>query len=208
MENFFTYIKPIVFFLLLECVVLNLLPEGGFRKLFKLCMGIILILLILSPVCQWTGGEIKIEEILNDMSRRSELRQYEDILMEKDEYLMAKYFEEYERVVRESIGEIAGMQGMHVYQCDLALDREGEGMALKSIYVLVGYQEDYQKEIEEIESIHILVETEDTQESGEKNGTIDSPVILKIKNDIIDIYHIAPENLTVEEVRHGSEENF
>lgn len=202
MEDFFAYIKPIVFFLLLECVVLNLLPEGGFRKLFKLCMGIILILLILSPVCQWTGGGIKIEKILNDMSRRSELDLYGDILAEKDEYLMAKYFEEYERVVKESIEKITEEQGMHVYQCDLVLDREGEGMALKSIYVLVGYQE----QIEEIESINILVEIETKRgengedANGEKKEKIDSPVILKIKNDIIDIYHIAPENLTVEEV--------
>ena len=46
----FEYIRPVVFFLLLETVIFNLISDIAFKKLTKLFCGIVLILLILIPL--------------------------------------------------------------------------------------------------------------------------------------------------------------
>lgn len=55
MENFYNFIKNIVLFLLLAKILEYLIPNGNMKKYFKLFSGIILIIIILTPIIKYNG---------------------------------------------------------------------------------------------------------------------------------------------------------
>ena len=58
MEEIYIVVKPVVSFLMVETIVLQLLPAGEFRKMVKRFSGIVLILLLLKPVLSLTDRNV------------------------------------------------------------------------------------------------------------------------------------------------------
>lgn len=60
-ESIYSWIQNLACFFILASAVMHFLPENSYKKYVQFYMGLLLILVILSPVFQFTGLEDKIQ---------------------------------------------------------------------------------------------------------------------------------------------------
>ena len=188
MENLLENSKSIVSFLILETVLLNLISNQGFQKMLRLCSGVILILLVLKSfkwLVDFTGTA---DSFLKKTQLDQTIRQCEDMIAEGDVYLTEQYTQQYKETVESGIRELAEQEGIVLNRCQIVLS-ENE-IKLSRIELEIDTDDGTVQE-SEVEKVHIsLTETEEQTET-------ESPDIIKLKNNIIDIYGIGEENIII-----------
>ena len=189
MENLLENSKSIVSFLILETVLLNLISNQGFQKMLRLCSGVILILLVLKSfnwLVDFTGTA---DSFLKKTQLDQTIRQCEDMIAEGDVYLTEQYTQQYKETVESGIRELAEQEGIVLNRCQIVLS-EGDEIKLSRIELEIDTDDGTVQE-SEVEKVHIsLTETEEQTET-------ESPDIIKLKNNIIDIYGIGEENIII-----------
>ena len=192
MEIIFEYIKPVVFFLLLETVVFNLISDMAFKRLIKLFCGIVLILLILAPAEKLMEVTEEPGALLKNAQLEQSVKQCEDMINYGDKYLMDKYSEEYEKIIEEDIRQITENEGLSLTECNISIEAEEEVKIKKIVLNIAGKEEKKGAE----DRIDIRIYTEETA------GKIsEEPEIIKIKNKIIDRYQVNEEDILIRRVK-------
>ena len=132
----FEYIRPVVFFLLLETVIFNLISDIAFKKLTKLFCGIILILLILIPLEKLLGMTELPEELLKNEQLQQSIRECENMINYGDSYLAEKYSEEYKKIIKEDIRQMVENEGLTLTNCEIDMETE-ENVKIKKIILSI-----------------------------------------------------------------------
>lgn len=187
----FEYVKPIVFFLVLETVIFNLISDIAFKKLTKLFCGIILILLILVPVEKILGIAQAPAKLLENEQLQQAVRQCENMISYGDDYLTEKYLEEYIKIIKEDIRQIVENEGLSMADCEIEIDTEEA--VIKKITVSISEKED-ENQIGLKKEISISV-------NGDVKQISEEPEIIKIKNKIVDNYQIEEKNILIRRIK-------
>lgn len=98
-ELLYGWIRDIAFYTLLMEVVLHVLPEQGQRKYLQFFMGIVLIILVISPALSATGLDRKLDETYVRQTYDQELQEFWQRQQEIEEG--------YERRLEERVEEAA-----------------------------------------------------------------------------------------------------
>lgn len=64
MEEFYGWIKSIVVFLLLTSLIYQMIPDSAYKKYVKVCTGLMLMIVTVWPLMQWTGAVSKMSYFL------------------------------------------------------------------------------------------------------------------------------------------------
>ena len=99
MEEIYIVVKPVVSFLMVETIVLQLLPAGEFRKMVKRFSGIVLILLLLKPVLSLTDRNVDSGQWIQKAQIEQELKNCENLIKSGDAYLAEKSGEQYRQLI-------------------------------------------------------------------------------------------------------------
>ena len=81
------WIQDIAFYTLLMVVVLHVLPEKNQRKYLQFFMGVVLIILVMSPILQFTGLEQRLDETYAYHTYDRELQEF----LRRQEEIEAEY---------------------------------------------------------------------------------------------------------------------
>ena len=76
-ESIYSWIQNLACFFILASAVMHFLPENSYKKYVQFYMGLLLILVILSPVFQFTGLEDKIQGVV---------REFQDTQTQREEW--------------------------------------------------------------------------------------------------------------------------
>ncbi len=128
-ELLYGWIRDIAFYTLLMTVVLHVLPEKSQKKYLQFFMGIVLIILVISPALEWTGLGSRLDETYTRQTFDSELMKFRG----KQKALE----EEYQRRIEESLEE-AGPEEAG-YEAD---PRKGEDIGIPEIQITIGEPEE------------------------------------------------------------------
>ncbi len=99
-ETIFGWIQDIAFYTLLMEVVLHVLPEQEQKKYLQFFMGIVLIILVISPALSAAGLDQQLDESYVRQTYDQELQEFQERQKEIEE--------EYERRLEERVEEAAG----------------------------------------------------------------------------------------------------
>lgn len=99
-EFIYGWIQDIAFYTLLMEVVLHVLPEQGQKKYLQFFMGIVLIILVISPMLSAAGLDRQLDETYARQTYDQELQEFQQRQQEIEE--------EYERRLEERVEEAAG----------------------------------------------------------------------------------------------------
>ena len=99
-ETIFGWIQDIAFYTLLMEVVLHVLPEQEQKKYLQFFMGIVLIILVISPALSAAGLDRQLDESYVRQTYDQELQEFQERQKEIEE--------EYERRLVERVEEAAG----------------------------------------------------------------------------------------------------
>lgn len=180
MEIVLKVVRPLLFFLLLQGLIQNILPQGNFQKLFRICMGMVFLLLVLRPVYTFLR-EDDFNTMLNNLQSQQAVREYEEKVGQVSEWINEKYTKNYQEFLQKSVEEIVQAQGFLMTDCEVRVGTDG---TLEELEVTVS-----SGGVREIQ-VQVVTEKE-----------IESPQALKIKNEIMELYELGEESIIIREVK-------
>ncbi len=135
-EFLFGWIRDIAFYTLLMVVVLHVLPEKGQRKYLQFFMGVVLMILVMSPFLSLLGLDRKLDWTYARQTRDRELQEF----LERQEVLE----EEYQRYVEEKLYEARDEAESlkEEQEQEEEVPQEGEAGGIPEIHIEIGKPEE------------------------------------------------------------------
>ena len=81
-ESIYTWMQNIVFYLVIVTAVLEVLPGGNYQKYIRFFTGLVLMILLLTPVLSLAG----VKETFTELYHGSEYEQYKREIEEQEKY--------------------------------------------------------------------------------------------------------------------------
>lgn len=159
MGNILEYIKNIGFFLILVAVVCNALPENGFKKYCRLFCGLVLVILVMSPINELLNFDGDITNIFTTKTYGAKVDELEYKLKLQEQLEMDNALEEYEKGIADVLEDIATDQGLEILDVKVSYTYESEDIVLDTLtFVLTENQTQKNNSnvrIEEINKVQI-----------------------------------------------------
>lgn len=195
------YIERIAVFIIVEGIVLRLTTNDDYKKMIKICSGMILIIIVLSPldeIFEFTG---LVTGFLQEITGENKMEELNEVFLKSDEKNIEQVRKEYERVLSDGLKNIAGEYGYGIKNVDVTFDETRQNyIGSVSIYLTEKdydeTEEDKAEAIEKIETVRVGAENEQASYSESKNN-IELPDIIAIKNSIVDAYGIDYERINI-----------
>lgn len=136
MEAISQWIKTISCFLIFMAIVLNILPKNNYRKYIGVFMGVLLIIVVMSPIKDiFNAGGIfnafyDSEEV---EQKKKELEYMIDNAMTNSE----QYEEEYKGIVEAGLSSLLGNTEYELINADVEYDKESEDTFIKSLTITI-----------------------------------------------------------------------
>lgn len=188
MEPLFSWIKNIAFFLILITAVKGTLPDNHFKKYIKFFSGMLLIILLISPISQLLNVDSDLDLSFIEKAYEMELEEMQEEIGNLEYIQSDRLMSGYSDTILTQIDSIVGEEGLYLKkgQVKLVEDRNSENYGtIENISLVISNNKENPNSIK-IEDIKI---------SG-KNKT-DSIEMVNIKNKIIDFYKIPEELITI-----------
>lgn len=191
----YDWIKNIAFYIILVTTILNVLPEKKYQKYLKLLIGVLMIILIMSPVLQY----LKINKSL-DLSfiKESYEQEMKDVEKNTNTYYTSqnsRLKEMYEDEIKSGIESLLQTHSLHLTDLTIQYNDDTES--------------DY---FGNIEKINIQASSNDTdiskidikidkispgRDSKTDSNSQDSALEIQIKNEIENFYNIPIANINI-----------
>ncbi len=202
------YIERIAVFIIVEGIILRLTTNDDYKKMIKICSGMILIIIVLSPldeIFEFTG---LVTEFLQEITGENKMEELKEVFSKSDEKNIEQVRKEYERVLSEGLKNIADKYGYIIKDVNVSFDETRQNYIGSISVYLTGkadgtegdkIEENQEKKIEAIKKIEtVRVRAENQQDLYDDNkNNIELPDIIAIKNSIVDEYGIDYERINI-----------
>lgn len=194
MTGLYTWVKNIAYFFILITIVMNVIPGKQYKKYIKLFTGIILILIILSPISQLFKLEETLSYYLSMENYQLELEQvpYDLILADEKHYKMVT--SSYEEDIRNQIEIWAKEKGLYLLDTSIYWEMD----STSSDYGKIKGMDLIMSKKEHSESIKIGIEkiivSLNKEEESKNQGSVEE---IYLKTLIQDFYNIPDNNINV-----------
>lgn len=183
----YQWIKNIAFYMILITAVMNVIPNNNYKKYINLFTGIVMIILVISPISKLLGASTRL-----DSNFIKNIYNQEIVNLKVDAYQISdtsssKLLEEYKNEISNQIEEIVNKEGYFVVKSKIVMneDRESDNYGnLEEIQVVLSTQEKKNQKI--------LV---DKIQIGQKQ--FENPEEISVKNVIDDFYNVGLDNINV-----------
>lgn len=181
------YIRRIAVFIILEGVILGVVQNEDYKKFIKMCSGMIMIILVLSPLDKVFGITTAINGFFKEITQQGEYREINEVMAAGIRGMTDEGMEsvrgEYEKMLMEQIGEKTAEYGYIIENAEVEFD-EREDNYIGRLKLLLSSE----KESDNIPKVGIV---------WDKSGDIDNPDIMDIKNHVTDTYGIDYEKIII-----------
>lgn len=140
MTEIFNWIKDIAFYMILMTIIFNLVPNVSYQRYLKLFAGMILVILVISPLMGFLNLDERLEKYFLGISFTEEVNQLKPLLEQADDTRFQSVMGEYKSMITREIETRAAEEGLVLVSVDIQLceDYESENFgALESISVAV-----------------------------------------------------------------------
>ncbi len=187
----YEWVRNIIYYLIMIGIVLNILPDKKYEKYVKMVFGIIIIMVLISPIFNFLDLSEKLDVSLMEKIYLQELENNEtsfaDIAKKQKETL----FEEYENEMSQGIKDIVEKNGLWVRSVDIEIctDETDENYG-KIMYMRIEATRDKTKGQSGIEKIDVGNERYD-------ENKYESYDVVKVKKEIMEFYNLPYENINI-----------
>lgn len=188
MEVFIYWIKNIAFYMILITAVINALPDNHFKKYIKFFTGMLLIILLISPISQLLTIESNLDFSFIQKSYEIELEEIQNEIGNLEYIQSNQLFSGYSSTILDQIEDIVTKEGLYLIDGEVKLVEDKESNSYGTIEKIDLYvsRNDGNENSIRIDKIEI---------TGEENP--DTIETLNIKNAIIEFYQIPIESITI-----------
>ncbi|MCI9525635.1 MAG: stage III sporulation protein AF [Lachnospiraceae bacterium] len=176
----FTWVKNLVCFYLLLTVVLHLLPRQSYRKYVRFFSGMLLTILVVSPVLSLLGNEEALREKISQAEFFQDLDNHKLDTEHLETTQKEIYLREYERALEMDVSRMAQEKQLAAREVKVRLT---EGYEVESIEIAVAMEKD---------DDNIFV-----QETPAASDSSRDTKISELRQDLAEYYRLNEEQVSI-----------
>lgn len=203
MGEVYGWVKNIVIFLVLTTIITNLLGKSSYKKYVNLITGIILVIMVISPLLKLFQMDKTMDYYFTTNSLLAEAEDMNSRLMDAQEGQMSAVLKEYKEQIGKQVGNLLEGEDLYVTDINVKIDEDENSSTfgkLLSLNVSAAYVKSESKEksvnIDRVEIDDIKIGSKKEADPG--NGKhILTPDEINIKNLLSDFYNMNPDNINI-----------
>lgn len=179
MSYIYGWVRNLVCFYILLTVVLHLLPKENYQKYVRFFSGILLTILVVSPVLSLIGQE---EEICQKISQAEFFQGMDNLRLDTEhlEYRQKElYLKEYERALGMDVSRMAKEKSLVLQQVDVSLSDDYQ---VESIALTITFGED--------EGIFV-------PKASFADNSQEYPDVYELKQELMEFYQLKEEQISI-----------
>lgn len=203
MNEIYSWVKNVIIFLVLSTIVNNLLGKSTYKKYVNLISGIILVLLVISPLFKLFKLDNSLEYYMSTNFFITETENINKVLLDSEKEQKNRILVEYKDRINSQIASLIENRDLYVIDLRITIDEnlESENFGkLKTIVLEAGYKKQKTKDnlskIEPIEIGKIEIGHEEDINKVKKRDYL-SPEEIYVKNLLSDFYNMKPDNINI-----------
>jgi stage III sporulation protein AF len=202
MDIVYTWIKNVVIYMIINTIIMNLLGNSSYKKYVSIVSGMILVLIVVSPLMQFMNLDDKLDYFLASSDYSVEVADFKNDLRRMDEKQSDAIFAEYIAKIKTNVENLLLQEGVYLASFDLSIDRDvgsatfGE---IRSMDIKASRKKTQNGEKEPMISIE-NIEITKIETDGQSRETVEkppSPQEILIKNKLSDFYNIEQGNINI-----------
>lgn len=202
MEEIYSWIKNILIFMIINTIIMNLLGNKSYKKYVSIVSGMVLVLIVISPVMKLMKLEGNLDYYLQANEFAIETSDFKNDLNRMEEEQRDAIFAEYKEKIRLQVEELLSEDKVSVKSIKIVLDQDPSSTSFGEIKGMVieastagdkDVKDENSLSIEEVEIAGIIIGK--TTENAD--STVPSPMEINIKKRIADFYNIEQGNINI-----------
>ncbi len=202
MDIIYNWIRNVVIYMILNAIIMNLLGDKSYKKYVSIVSGMILVLIIISPLMNYMEIEDTLDYYLQANDFAVETSEFKNDLNRMEEAQSDAIFAEYVKKIRQQVEEILQEDKLKLIRFDLTLDKNPKNPTFGEILHMDINAEMEQSEEEEEEHRLAVDEIDIASIRIKKQGENEvsnppSPMEINIKNKLADFYNMEQVNINI-----------
>ena len=220
MDAIYNWIKNIVFFLVLITIINNLVESTSFKKYINLISGMILIILVVSPIFNIFDINEKIDYNYEKNAFTSDVQNIGNELIEIEEMQVSMILKEYKKEIENQTSKILEKKSLFISEFEVKIneDRKSDSFGeIEKLNLVASYiarkESSSSTPVEKVEIERIEIENDEYKHS---NGNKDNEVVdsdneeislnseidlsddeIYVKNLLSDFYNVNLDNINI-----------
>lgn len=215
MELIYQAVKNVIIFLLLVTVLGNLLGQSSFKKYINIFVGLVLIIIVITPILKLINSNAKVDQFYNQNLYRMSASDLGEQLLSADKSYQGTILKEYKKTMEEQIEATLKSYKLTADSVDITINEDADSEECGQITAISvkAKKEEAKKESEQkentldvdevdkvtIEKIDINDADKAAQTTGEQNkDKYDTVEELTVKEELSALYGIEQEHIEVD----------
>lgn len=203
LNEIYSWVKSIIIFMVLTSIISNLLGKSSYKKYINLITGIILVILVISPLLKLFQMDKTLDYYFTTNTLLAEAQDLDSQLKDMENGKKEAIFKEYKDQIKLQVTKILEEEKIQVYDMEITIDEDDSSSNygnIKSITVSGSrvVKEDNSKAAINIDSVKIdNIKISKEEEEPRKVKNYLSPEEINAKNRLSDFYNINKDNINI-----------
>lgn len=209
MNEIYNWVKNIVIFLVLTTIITNLLGKSSYKKYVNLITGIILVILVISPLLKLFQLDKTMDYYFTTNSLLAEAEDMNGRLMDAQTGQITTILKEYKEQIGKQVGNLLDEEDLYLKDIKVIIDEDENSSTfgkLLSLDIAAGHTKSDNGENLSDKDKPVKIDTvriEDVKIGSKKeadpgsNSRILTPDEINIKNLLSDFYNMNPDNINI-----------
>lgn len=202
MEEIYSWIRNIVIYLLINTIIMNLLGNKSYKKYVSIVSGMILVLIVISPLIKLMKLEENLDYFLQANDFAVEASDFKSDINRMEEAQVDAIFADYKEKIHAQVKDILLKEKVYIKNFNITFDYDNEsttfGEMLRMDITAKLKKEDEEEQadnlsIDAIEIERIIFGKGDNSQLEE----LPSPLEIELKTELSDFYNIEPGNINI-----------
>jgi stage III sporulation protein AF len=189
--------------MVLTSIIANLLGKSSYKKYINLITGIILVILVISPLLKLFQLDKTLDYYFTTNTLLADAQDLDSQLKDMENGQKDAIFDEYKEQIKIQVAKILKDEKVHIYEIEVTIDEDDSSSNygnILSLNVMGGHvvKDESSKEAVNIDTVKIdkiKIEKQVEEPSSEKNYL--SPEEINAKNKLSDFYNINSDNINI-----------
>lgn len=202
MDRIYEWIRSIVIYMILNTVIMNLIGKSRYKKYISVISGMILVLIIITPILEIMNIEDTIDLYIASNDSSIETASFKDSLRKMENDKIDEIFAQYKENIRKDIELIIQDEELKLADLSMEINQNESSPSFGYINKLnVKLKKEDKSAREREDFIHFKrIEIDPisfTMNRNNDEANPPSPIEIRIKNKLSDFYNIKGDNINI-----------
>ncbi len=198
----YSWVRNIVIYMIINTIIMNLLGNKSYKKYVSIVSGMILVLIVISPLIKLIKIEDNLDYFLNYNNIAIESSDFKNQLYQMEEKQREDIFAEYTEKIKKQVTQLLAADNVILEKFQATIDTKTDSSTFGEILSMhitasVGVNQEKDEgnrlDIKKIEIPKVSIKDK-VEETSKK---VPTPVEINIKNKLSDFYNIEESNINI-----------